>query len=62
MFSRCPAGLAQDVSWILCRNVLLRQNSSPDGIVHIVMDIGNLVREPDHLPLQSVGMPGSLMV
>ena len=46
----CPAS-SSDIR----RNILLRQDTAPDGIVHIVVDIGNLIGKPYHLPFQRVG-------
>ena len=44
-------GVAQDGDNIL-RQILLAENACPDGIINVVIDIGNLVRTPHHLPLQ----------
>ena len=39
------------------RDILFREYPRPDGIVHIVVDIGELVREPEHLSFQRMGCP-----
>ena len=43
-------------------NVVLVQYSRPDGVIHVVMDVGYFVAEPDDLPFQRRRMAGCPVV
>ena len=55
-------GIIADHVADLSRHIVLRQNPGPYRVVHVVMDIGDLVGKPHHLSLQRGGRPSGLMV
>ena len=60
------SGAAADHFTDLLRDICLRENSSPDGIIHIMMNIGDLVRKSyylsDDLAFQCMRLANGLMV
>ena len=44
------------------RQLLLHKHPGADGVVDVVVDVGDLVGKPHNGALQSIGMPGGPVV
>ena len=56
------SGAAADHFTNFLRDICLRENSSPDGIIHIMMNIGDLIGKSDDLAFQCMRLANGLMV
>ena len=53
--------MSKDVS-IFLWYVALGEESCPHGVIHIMIEVGNLIRKPHHLSLKGAGISAGLMV
>ena len=55
-------GTAADHLTDVLRHIRFREDSSADGVIHIVMNIGNFIGKSDDLALQGMGLSNGLVV